>query len=49
MTAFLEDKAVIEAQQVTLSEFGETSLVAIPSDVARIHAQRAVDQMLANE
>jgi vanillate O-demethylase monooxygenase subunit len=49
MTAFLEDKAVIEAQQTTLSEFGETRLISIPSDVARVHAQRAVDQMLANE
>ena len=46
---FLEDKAVVEAQQERLSEFGEDWLVDIVSDATRIRMRRYLNQMLENE
>lgn len=47
--AFLEDKAVVEAQQARLEELGEQALVDIASDAARIYMRRTVDAMQAGE
>jgi phenylpropionate dioxygenase-like ring-hydroxylating dioxygenase large terminal subunit len=44
--AFLEDKTVVEAQQARLSEVGETSLVDITTDAARLHMRRTVDRLM---
>lgn len=42
---FVEDKAIVEAQQARLSEFGEDGLVAIVSDSARIQMRRIIEAM----
>jgi vanillate O-demethylase monooxygenase subunit len=42
---FLEDKAVVEAQQERLDEFGEDWLVPIVSDVVRVQMRRIIDGM----
>jgi len=44
--AFSEDKAIVEAQQQMLHSTGETGLVDIVSDAARIHMRRTVKRML---
>jgi phenylpropionate dioxygenase-like ring-hydroxylating dioxygenase large terminal subunit len=46
---FLEDKAVIEAQQARLDERGEDGLVDIESDGARLHMRRTIERLLAEE
>jgi phenylpropionate dioxygenase-like ring-hydroxylating dioxygenase large terminal subunit len=46
---FEQDKTIIEAQQVRLLETPQATFVEIHGDAARIHAQRAVDRMLADE
>src|SRR3954447_6383673 len=43
--AFLEDKAVVEAQQARLTELGESGLVDIVSDAVRLHRRRTVDRL----
>lgn len=45
--AFAEDKAVVEAQQARLDEFGEDALVDITTDAARIHMRRTMERLLA--
>jgi vanillate O-demethylase monooxygenase subunit len=47
--AFLEDKAVVEVQQARLTELGESGLVDIVTDSARIHMRRVVERRLADE
>jgi phenylpropionate dioxygenase-like ring-hydroxylating dioxygenase large terminal subunit len=47
--AFLEDLTVVEAQQARLSEIGESALVDIVSDGARMHMRRTVDRMMADD
>lgn len=47
--AFNEDKAIVEAQQQTLSATGEAGLVDIVSDAARIHMRRTVKRMMASD
>jgi phenylpropionate dioxygenase-like ring-hydroxylating dioxygenase large terminal subunit len=47
--AFLEDKAVVEEQQASLSELGGDDLVDIVSDVARIHMRRVIERMVAED
>jgi phenylpropionate dioxygenase-like ring-hydroxylating dioxygenase large terminal subunit len=47
--AFNEDRAIVEAQQARLSELGESSLVDIATDAARLHMRRTVDRLLAEE
>ena len=47
--AFLEDKTVVEGQQTRLAELGETGLVDITNDGARIHMRRTVDRLIAEE
>ena len=47
--AFNEDRTVVEAQQTRLSELGETALVDIATDAARLHMRRTVDRLLAQE
>jgi vanillate O-demethylase monooxygenase subunit len=47
--AFLEDKAVVEEQQVSLTELGKDDLIDITSDVARIHMRRVVEGLLAED
>lgn len=49
IATFDQDKRIIEAQQVRLLETPQARLVDIHGDGARIHAQRAVDRMLADE
>jgi phenylpropionate dioxygenase-like ring-hydroxylating dioxygenase large terminal subunit len=46
---FQEDMAVVEGQQARLDEFGESPLVAIVSDVARVQMRRIIENMLAAE
>lgn len=46
---FLEDKAMVEGQQLRLEEFGETSLIGIANDSTRIQMRRTVEKMLAEE
>jgi vanillate O-demethylase monooxygenase subunit len=48
-STFLEDKEVVEAQQARLEERGETGLVDIDSDGARLHMRRTVERLLAAE
>jgi phenylpropionate dioxygenase-like ring-hydroxylating dioxygenase large terminal subunit len=48
-TAFLEDAAMVQAQQERLSEFGESGLVDIASDSIRMTMRRHVDRMIAAE
>ena len=47
--AFLEDKAVVEGQQLRLTELGETALVDIATDAARLHMRRTVERLLEEE
>lgn len=43
--AFSEDKAIVEAQQSMLDVTGETGLVDIVSDAARIHMRRTLERL----
>lgn len=45
--AFQEDKGIVQAQQARLSETGETGLVDIVTDKARLHMRRVVESRLA--
>ncbi len=45
--AFVEDLTVVEGQQARLNELGETGLVDIVTDAARLHMRRTVDRLLA--
>ena len=47
--AFNEDRTVVEAQQARLSECGESALIDITTDAARMHMRRTVDRLLAEE
>jgi phenylpropionate dioxygenase-like ring-hydroxylating dioxygenase large terminal subunit len=47
--AFLEDKTVVEGQQIRLGELGENDLVDIANDGARNHMRRTVDRLIAEE
>lgn len=47
--AFTEDKAIVEAQQASLSVTGEDRLVDIVSDAARIHMRRTLQRLQAGE
>jgi vanillate O-demethylase monooxygenase subunit len=47
--AFNEDKQIVEAQQKTLEKTGETGLVDIVSDAARVHMRRAVIRIITDE
>jgi hypothetical protein len=47
--AFLEDKTVVEGQQARLAELGETGLIDITTDAARIHMRRTVDRLMAED
>ena len=47
--AFAEDKVVIEEQQKRLTELGETGLVDIRSDSARISMRRTLNALLSKE
>jgi len=47
--AFNEDRTVVEAQQSRLSELGETDLVDIATDSARLHMRRTVDRLMAED
>jgi phenylpropionate dioxygenase-like ring-hydroxylating dioxygenase large terminal subunit len=47
--AFLEDMTVVEGQQTRLAELGETGLVDIATDSARLHMRRTVDRLMAGE
>ena len=47
--AFLEDKTVVEGQQLRLMELGETALVDIATDAARLHMRRTVERLLEEE
>ena len=47
--AFLEDKAVVEGQQARLTELGETGLVDIVNDAARMHMRRTVDRLMTED
>lgn len=44
-TAFKEDKLIVEEQQKTLEKTGETNLVDIVSDRARVHMRRIVQRL----
>jgi hypothetical protein len=47
--AFDQDKTVLEGQQARLEEKPDAPLVDIHGDGARIHAQRVVERLLAEE
>jgi phenylpropionate dioxygenase-like ring-hydroxylating dioxygenase large terminal subunit len=47
--AFLEDKSVVEGQQARLHELGESGLIDINNDSARMHMRRTVDRLIAEE
>jgi phenylpropionate dioxygenase-like ring-hydroxylating dioxygenase large terminal subunit len=47
--AFKEDDLVLEAQYATLRKLGDRPLVNINSDVARVHARRALERKIAAE
>jgi vanillate O-demethylase monooxygenase subunit len=47
--AFLEDKVMVEAQQLRLQELGADRLVDIASDSARVHMRRTVDRLIEQE
>lgn len=47
--AFLEDAAMVQAQQARIGEFGEGGLVDIASDATRMTMRRHVDRMIAAE
>src|SRR5262249_8530395 len=44
--AFLEDKTVVEGQQLRLTELGEAALVDIATDAARLHMRRTVERVI---
>ncbi len=46
---FLEDKVMVEAQQLRLAEFGEAGLIGVANDRTRIQMRRTVDNLLAAE
>jgi vanillate O-demethylase monooxygenase subunit len=48
-TAFLEDKSVVEGQQARLAELGESGLVDITNDAARLHMRRTMDRLIAED
>jgi vanillate O-demethylase monooxygenase subunit len=48
-STFLEDKAIVEGQQALLTETGESGLVDIASDGARLHMRRTVEKLIAEE
>ena len=48
-SAFMEDKTVVEGQQLRLAELGEAGLVDIATDAARLHMRRTVERLLADE
>ena len=45
----MEDKTVVEGQQVRLAELGESALVDIATDAARLHMRRTVERMVQEE
>ena len=47
--AFLEDMTVVEGQQTRLAELGESGLVDITNDAARIHMRRTVDRLIEED
>ena len=47
--AFMEDKVIVEAQQMRLDECADRPLVDIVSDSARIHMRRTVDRLIKEE
>ena len=47
--AFQEDKIIVELQQRNLEKHGETGLVDIVSDAARIHMRRTVKRLIEAE
>ncbi|HXQ49576.1 MAG TPA: aromatic ring-hydroxylating dioxygenase subunit alpha [Stellaceae bacterium] len=46
---FLEDKAMVEAQQARLNEFGEQGLVDIASDANRVHMRKLTERLIAED
>jgi phenylpropionate dioxygenase-like ring-hydroxylating dioxygenase large terminal subunit len=46
---FAEDKDIVEAQQLGLDEKGESGLVNLSTDGARMHMRRAVERILTEE
>ena len=46
---FVEDKAMVEAQQARLSELGEQGLVNIVSDANRVIMRRFIEHLIAEE
>ena len=48
-TAFKEDVAIVEQQQARLDEFGETGLVGMRNDGARVHMRRVIEKMMERE
>jgi phenylpropionate dioxygenase-like ring-hydroxylating dioxygenase large terminal subunit len=46
---FVEDKAMVEAQQARLSELGEQGLVNIVSDTNRVIMRRFIERLIAEE
>ena len=44
--AFNEDRTVVEGQQARLTELGQTQLVDIANDSARIHMRRVIDGLM---
>lgn len=47
--AFQEDKAVVEQQQLRMTELGEGELVEIAADAARMHMRRTVRRMIEED
>jgi vanillate O-demethylase monooxygenase subunit len=47
--AFMEDKTVVEGQQLRLAEMGESGLVDIATDAARLHMRRTVERLLEED
>ena len=47
--AFVEDKDIVESQQLRMNEMGESGLVDIIHDRNRIHMRRIVERMLKEE
>jgi vanillate O-demethylase monooxygenase subunit len=46
---FVEDKAMVEAQQIRLSELGEQGLVDIASDANRMIMRRFIERLITEE
>jgi phenylpropionate dioxygenase-like ring-hydroxylating dioxygenase large terminal subunit len=46
---FVEDQAMVEAQQARISELGESGLVNIASDTNRVIMRRFIERLLAQE